>query len=99
MNPKVVSYIPFCIVVIVMSWLCAHASLENKTYSGIDISKNNSMIALGKNKDVLLVREGQRKMRISANVNVEGTLMIQSKTIEFLVNGVVKPLKQQVEKN
>ena len=49
MNPKIVSYIPSCFVVIVISWLCAHASLENaKVVSEAEALKNHITTELGK---------------------------------------------------
>ena len=47
-----------------------------KNYSGLHVKKDDAMVALGPNGDVLLIRSGEEQLRILATVNISGALLL-----------------------
>jgi len=47
-------------------------NLQSISYSGIHISRNNSMIALGTESDVVLKRTDEQQLTIDSNIAVNG---------------------------
>ena len=48
--------------------------MDTSTFKGVRIKSDNSLVALGKDQDVQLVRTGPSKLTIMANVEIKGKI-------------------------